>query len=230
MNRRREQRGIWPVAVLAFFSFGIAGYGIASYLTGHPLQAGFLQGKAHYQHFVPTTRWTTALVLHVAGGSVALLAGGLQWLLASWRWKTARPNWFRTAHIVLGLTYTGAIVIGAGAGLVLVPQAMGGAVASWGFGVLDALWILSTVIAAALGWRLRTRPDLRAAHHQWMLRSFALTSAAITLRLWLPLGIAAGLDFLAAYVVISWLCWVPNLLVAEVLARKPDSPISPPTP
>ncbi|MBK8802471.1 MAG: DUF2306 domain-containing protein [Fibrobacteres bacterium] len=82
------------------------------------------------------------------------------------------------------------------------------------------LWILSTVIAALLGWRLRTRPDLRVPHHQWMLRSYALTSAAITLRLWLPLGMLAGLDFLAAYVVIAWLCWVPNLLVAEVLAKR----------
>ena len=220
MTRSQKIRGIWPEGVLAFLAFGIAGYAIASYLTGNPLQAGFLQGKAHYQHFVPTTRWTAALVLHVAGGSLALLVGALQWLLASWTWKVARPRWFRTAHVVLGLTYLGSIVVGAGAGFVLVPQAMGGAIAAWGFGVLDTLWILSTVIAALLGWRLRTRPDLRVPHHQWMLRSFALTSAAITLRLWLPLGMLAGLDFLAAYVVIAWLCWVPNLLVAEVLAKR----------
>lgn len=220
MTRKDGSFGIWPVGVLAFLAFGIAGYAVASYLTGHPLEAGFLQGKRHYQGFVPSARWTTALVLHVAGGSLALVVGGAQWMLTSWRWAGGRPVWFRNVHIALGLSYLGAILVGAGAGLVLVPQAMGGAVAAWGFGVLNALWILSTLVAAWLGMRLRTRPELRAAHHRWMIRSFALTSAAITLRVWLPLGMLAGLDFLAAYVVISWLCWVPNLVVAEVLARR----------
>lgn len=220
MSRRMEVRVAWPVAVLAFFAFGIAGYAIVSYLTGRPLQAGFLQGKIHYQNFVPSTQWTTALVLNVAGGSVALLAGGLQWLLTRWRWTSGRPTWFRRAHIFLGLSYLGSIVVGAGSGMVLVPQAMGGSVSAWGFGVLNGLWFLSTVIAAVLGWRLRSRPDLRVLHHRWMIRSFALTSAAITLRLWLPLGLLAGFDFLSVYVVIAWLCWVPNLLVAEVLASK----------
>lgn len=215
-----DNRRFWPVGLLAFFAFGIAGYAIVSYLTGNPLEAGFLQGKTHYQNFVPTSQWTMALVLHVAGGSVALLVGGLQWLLTRWRWISGRPTWFRRAHVLLGLTYLGSIVVGAGAGMVLVPQAMGGAVASWGFGALNGLWFLSTLIAAVLGWRLPTRPDLRVVHHRWMIRSFALTSAAITLRLWLPLGLLAGFDFLSVYVVIAWLCWVPNLLVAEVLASK----------
>lgn len=220
MNADIRHKRIWPVAALAFLAFGIAGYGIASYLTGHPLQAGFLQGKAHYQKFVPTPLWTTALVLHVTGGSLALLAGSLQWFLARWNWKTARPRWFRPAHVMLGLAYLGGIVIGAGAGIVLVPRSMGGPLAAWGFGVLNALWIVTTVIAAAYGARLRSRPGLREAHHRWMLRSFALTCAAITLRLWLPLGMLSGLDFLAAYAVIAWLCWVPNLVVTEMLARK----------
>lgn len=220
MTQRMEARRFWPVGLLAFFAFGIAGYAVFSYLTGNPLEAGFLQGKAHYQQFVPTSQWTTALVIHVAGGSLALVVGGIQWLLTGWTWKSSRPSWYRPAHVLLGLTYLASILVGAGAGLVLVPQAMGGAVAAWGFGLLDGLWILSTLIAASLGWRLRTRPEFRLAHHQWMIRSFALTSAAITLRLWLPLGLLTGFDFLSVYVVIAWLCWVPNLLVAEVLASK----------
>ena len=220
MSHRIESRQIWPAGVLAFFAFGIAGYAIVSYLTGNPLEAGFLQGKAHYQKFVPTSHWTTALVIHVGGGSLALVVGGLQWLLTRWKWKAYPPAWYRPAHVVLGLAYLASILVGAAAGLVLVPHAMGGAIAAWGFGVLDGLWILSTLVAATLGWRLRTRPEFRVAHHQWMIRSFALTCAAITLRLWLPLGMLAGLDFLTAYVVIAWLCWVPNLVVAEVLASK----------
>jgi hypothetical protein len=52
-----------------------------------------------------------------------------------------------------------------------------------------------------------------------MIRSFALTLAAVTLRLYLPLSRIAGIPFYDAYVPIAWLCWVPNLLVAETWLR-----------
>lgn len=55
-----------------------------------------------------------------------------------------------------------------------------------------------------------------------MIRSYALTLAAVTLRIYLPLSQLAGVPFGDAYQVISWLCWVPNLVVAEwvVLRRR----------
>ena len=54
-----------------------------------------------------------------------------------------------------------------------------------------------------------------------MLRSYALTLAAVTLRLYMPAFAIAGVGFDAAYPLIAWLCWVPNLVVVEwlVLAR-----------
>ena len=49
-----------------------------------------------------------------------------------------------------------------------------------------------------------------------MLRSFALTFAAVTLRIWLPLlERAVGLDFDIAYPAAAWLAWVPSLLLVE---------------
>ncbi len=51
------------------------------------------------------------------------------------------------------------------------------------------------------------------------MRSFALT-AAITLRIYLPLSIAARVPFSAAYPAIAWLCWIPNLFFAEWLVRR----------
>jgi ABC-type spermidine/putrescine transport system permease subunit II len=59
-----------------------------------------------------------------------------------------------------------------------------------------------------------------AAHRRWMIRSFALTFAAVTLRLYLPLGFLLPVSFDDAYRVISFLCWVPNLLAAEWLLRR----------
>jgi hypothetical protein len=44
-----------------------------------------------------------------------------------------------------------------------------------------------------------------------MVRNFALTFAAVTLRLYLPAWMIAGVAFDVAYPLIAWLCWVPNL-------------------
>jgi hypothetical protein len=40
------------------------------------------------------------------------------------------------------------------------------------------------------------------------------------LRIYLPLSLVAGLDYADAYPVIAWLCWVPNLLVAQLLVQS----------
>ncbi len=64
------------------------------------------------------------------------------------------------------------------------------------------------------------RRDL-VAHRRWALRSFASAFAAVTLRLELPLAAMLGVPFATAYPLVAWLCWVPNLLVAEWwLARR----------
>jgi hypothetical protein len=59
-----------------------------------------------------------------------------------------------------------------------------------------------------------------------MVRNFALTFAAVTLRLWLPVSTVSGVAFELAYPVIAWLCWVPNLVAAEFfLERSRAAPI-----
>jgi hypothetical protein len=57
-----------------------------------------------------------------------------------------------------------------------------------------------------------------------MVRNFALTFAAVTLRLWLPASVASGMPFEVAYPVVAWLCWVPNLLAAELFLRRTRDP------
>jgi hypothetical protein len=66
-----------------------------------------------------------------------------------------------------------------------------------------------------------------AAHRDWMIRSYALTLAAVTLRIYLPASQIAGIDFMLAYPAIAWLCWVPNLAVAEWLVRSKRVPTAP---
>ena len=79
-----------------------------------------------------------------------------------------------------------------------------------------ALYAVSDYITTAMAWTSAVRRDF-VAHERWMIRSFALTLAAVTLRLYLPIAPVLGYPFMPAYVAISWLCWVPNLIVAELL-------------
>ena len=57
-------------------------------------------------------------------------------------------------------------------------------------------------------------------HRKWMIRSFALTFAAVTLRIYLAILPMLPVAFIGAYRAISFLCWVPNALVAELWLRQ----------
>jgi hypothetical protein len=57
-----------------------------------------------------------------------------------------------------------------------------------------------------------------------MIRSYALTAAAITLRIYLPLSFAFHWPYSIAYPAIAWLCWIPNALAAEVYLRFVPTP------
>ena len=89
-----------------------------------------------------------------------------------------------------------------------------GPIATAGFASLAVLWITVTL----LGWRAALQRRFEA-HRRWMLRSWALTLAAVTLRLYMLAAPALGVDGLEAYRAISFLCWLPNLAVAEVVLR-----------
>ncbi|HVI70335.1 MAG TPA: DUF2306 domain-containing protein, partial [Pyrinomonadaceae bacterium] len=85
-----------------------------------------------------------------------------------------------------------------------------------GSGGLAIAWMVSTSFA----WR-RAMQGRFIEHRAWMIRSFALTFAAVTLRLYLPLSmLLLHVRFVDAYRAISFLCWVPNLLVVELYLRN----------
>jgi uncharacterized membrane protein len=149
------------------------------------------------------------VILHLIGGALAIMLGALQLNSRIRRKHLELHRW-------LGRCYCIAVLVGGGAGLTLATMADGGLPSSMGFGMLGVLWIGSTVTAYI--YIRRRRIDL---HRVWMLRSYGLTFAAVTLRIWLPLSQVAGLPFLPRYQAIAWLCWVPNLLVVEwiVLSR-----------
>jgi uncharacterized membrane protein len=146
---------------------------------------------------------------HLAGGAAALLIGALQ-LNAGLRARA--PG----VHRWLGRVYVAAVLLAGVGGLRLARISQGGPVAHLGFAVLAMLWLGTTAQAYR---RVRVR-DLDA-HRRWMIRSYSLTLAAVSLRIYLPLSLLAGAAFDPAYQAIAWLCWIPNLLAAEWWLRRP---------
>ncbi|MCP8885297.1 DUF2306 domain-containing protein [Devosia sp. XJ19-1] len=121
-------------------------------------------------------------------------------------------------HRAIGRTYGIAILISGAGGLWLAITTEAGLVAALGFGLLAMSWLGTTM----WGISLAMRGD-RAAHRRWMIRSIALTLAAVTLRIYIPLSMALDIPFPTAYPAIAWLCWVPNLVVAEIILRWPKA-------
>ncbi len=57
-------------------------------------------------------------------------------------------------------------------------------------------------------------------HKNYMIRSYALTFAAVTLRTWkLILSNILTIDLAELYVIDAWLGFLPNLLIAELIIR-----------
>ncbi len=148
-----------------------------------------------------------ALVVHAVSASFALLLGPWQ-LLDGLRRRYPR------LHRVMGRAYAAFVLVAGLAALWMAPTASAGWVSSAGFGALAVGWLVTT----SLGVVHILRRDV-AAHRRWMLRSFALTTAAITLRLYLPLVLLFHWRFGVVYPVISWICWVPNFVAVEIWLR-----------
>ena len=149
--------------------------------------------------------------LHLGGAAVALAVGAFQ--------HNARLRGrYLNLHRGLGRTYVIAVTLGSMAAFALAIVSQGGLPAHVGFGFLAVVWLFATTMAYR-----HIRAGDQASHRRWMTRSYALTFAAVTLRIYLPVSIAAGLPFEPAYQTIAWLCWVPNLIVAEwiILRQRP---------
>jgi hypothetical protein len=105
------------------------------------------------------------------------------------------------------------ILLGGTAGLYMTFYAYAGLAASLGFAALALSWLFT-------GWMAYTtiRAGNKRVHRQWIIRNFSLTFAAVTLRIWMmPLMMAFGET--TGYEIVAWVCWIPNLIVAEGIIR-----------
>jgi predicted membrane protein DUF2306 len=172
------------------------------YLTLDP-DVFFSEQRAVYMAHI------TMLIMHIVGAMLAILIGPFQFLPG-----IRKGRWLKV-HSWLGRTYLLSVLVGGIGGLYMAPFAYGGIISRLGFGALGCLWLYSGYQA----YRHIRNKEIEV-HRQWMIRNYALTFAGVMLRLWVPLSGAIGIDFTTAYVMIGWMCWVPNLLVAEWIIRS----------
>jgi Predicted membrane protein (DUF2306) len=117
-------------------------------------------------------------------------------------------------HHNIGKVYIGSILLlAAPSGLVLAAFANGGLPAKMGFSLQCLVWWWTTFVA----WQeIMKRSWLK--HSEMMLRSYAVTLAAMSLRMEsLLLYYVWGTKPIETYLTVTWLSWVGNLLIVEVL-------------
>lgn len=188
----------------------IAGYSVVQYFFMDAHQAGFVKLKLMLDSTL-SSFWYIMLYAHIVFGIVALVIGPFT-LFSRFREKNINR------HRMMGKIYMLGIFLGSVSGLYLAYYATGGVVSQLGFGFLALFWMI-TAIQALVNIKHKKIRD----HQKWMIRNYSLTFAAVTLRIWLPLfTVLFGFErFNLSYAIIAWLCWVPNLFVAEwIIQRK----------
>ena len=194
--------------VMTFLAIAASAYATLFYLVLPNLLARPIGWQVH-----PLLQQTFAahpigIYMHVVPSIFALLLGPFQFR-ASFRQKHPR------LHRVVGRVYLLGILVGGLGGLFMAQVATGGLASRVGFSFLAVLWLFSGGMAL-----LQIRRGDFQSHQEWMIRNYALTLAAVTLRFYTRTFFLMGMDLPDFHSTNAWLCWVPNLIVAEWLIRR----------
>jgi hypothetical protein len=195
---------VFVLVTLAFFTFLMAQITVA-YIP-YNTDDGFLRIK---QDYIDIDHWRLAFFVHVYASLWVLLAGFTQF-------SGQIQSFYPRLHRTFGYIYVADVLLVTGpAGLLMGFYANGGITSRVAFITLAVLWIAFTAIAF-----VKAKQGDYAAHRRFMIRSFALTLSALTLRAW-KWGITNSVELppMDVYRAVAWLGWVPNIIVAEVMIR-----------
>lgn len=169
-------------------------------------QFGLLASKS--MEILTNVFWNLGFYTHIIFGGLALLIG---WIQFSPGFRNKNP----ILHKKIGKVYVASVLLSSVAGIGIGFFATGGLWSSLGFICLGVIWFYTTL----MGYTTIRNKQVEA-HQEFMVYSYAACFAAVTLRIWLPLLIVIYGDFMVAYTIVAWLSWVPNLLVANLIARR----------
>ena len=159
------------------------------------------------QDYIDIPGYLAAFYVHVFTAIFALPAGLTQF-------SGALRRRYPRLHRAQGKAYVVAILgLAAPSGFYIGIFANGGPSSQAAFVLLALLWFWTTLKA----YTTARAGDFRA-HEAWMLRSFALTLSAITLRAWKWSIVAVFHPHpMDVYRIVAWLGWTLNIAVAEFL-------------
>nr|WP_083977038.1 DUF2306 domain-containing protein [Herbidospora sakaeratensis] len=191
---------------MALSAVGFAVASVPPYLSGDAADAPLPLNPDVALHYL-------SLAVHALPGGLALALGPLQFV---GRLRARRPK----LHRVVGRVYMISVVIASIAAAVNAAITISGFAVQVAFFILVAAWLYTV----AMAYRCIRRGEARL-HRIWMIRNYALTFAAVTLRVYLLLGLqlSPSLGFEAIYTSAVWASILGNVLVAEyiVVQRVP---------
>ncbi len=184
---------------------GVAGLAGLVFVVGFALPYFALDPEHFGPHFWPRRG---RLLVHVAGGIVALMTGPFQ----LWMGLTGRRM---RLHRALGKVYMAAVAVSSLAAFYLALTTQVGWVFAAGLGGLGLAWVVTTGLAY-----ISIRKGLLEQHKEWMIRSYVVTFGFVFFRIFVGATEAAGVgtlpDRLAAA---SWFCWAVPLLINEAILQ-----------
>lgn len=154
------------------------------------------------------TFWNVGFYSHIIFGGISLLTG---WIQFSQKFRKRHL----TLHRHIGKIYIISVFISSVSGSYIALNATGGSIASVGFFLLAVIWFAATFSA----YSAVRKQDLKM-HREMMIYSYSACFAAVTLRIWLPVLRLVFGDFITAYQTVSWLCWIPNIFIANFIIKK----------
>lgn len=193
--------------IICIFAILIGAYPIIYVFVDH--KNTFLNSKS--PEILGHIFYKTAFFAHITFGGISLFIG---WLQFGQKFRGRYLN----LHKIIGKVYVVCVIISSLCGIYIGFYANGNSISAIGFICLGFAWFLTTVIAV-----IQIRMGNVINHQQLMTYSFACTFAAVTLRLWYPLLIQITKDAAASYIVVAWLCWIPNLFVAALINKVNSS-------
>jgi len=190
--------------LFGFFSITIGLYPLKYFLMNG--KVGILNAKPEW--LLNHVAWYIAFYIHIILGGVSLLVG---WLQFSYKLRSRNVK----IHRYIRKIYVVSALFSSFSGSYIALFADGGFWASLGFSCLGIIWFCTTLMAYLTIWNHQI-----VKHQVLMIYSYAACFAAVTLRIWLPILILIIGNYNTAYIIVAWLSWIPNLLVAYFVTNK----------